>query len=442
MSLALAGVLAALPAAAQWTRVDTNGLTPGPNGILVGSVAANEAAVFATSGQPQRLYRSDDDGGSWTRVAAVPDPAGFPTVFTTGQTVLVHDITFTSGSILHVSTDGGATWAQRTAPPPLDVAVNINTVARVDLPAGRSHAFVVNQNPNRLFVTHDDFATVEPALPDLAIDQIVSNGRVLLAVPLRTTNPISYYRSADGGRTWTVAYTGALAADAAFASRDSLFVVRLAPTATNPTRVALFGSPDGTTFPELAVLSSGPSSVIESSPEHSAVYFSFRLSVHGGRSPQSIRAGFPEQTTGPVVTACHSNAGSGTNRALSSRAVYLIASCDDTGAYVAGALYRHEVVGATVAGEAAPDAGGVALRVAGNPARDRARVTVSLDAPASARLVLVDAQGRGVATVADRALPAGETPLTLVTSGLAPGVYWLRLEAAGRVATEAVTVVR
>ena len=407
----------------------------------MGSVAANETAVFATSGQPQALYRSTDDGGSWARVAAVPDPVGGPTVFTAGQTVLVHDVGFAANSILHVSADGGATWTQRPAPPPL-LDTPINTLARADTPLSRSHAFVVSQNPNRLFVTHDDFATVEAALPDLAVDQVVSNGRVLLALPLRTTNPISYYRSDDGGRTWTTAYTGALAADTAFPTRDSLFVYRLTPSGTNFSQTTIFGSPDGTAFPALAVVPNGPVTAIESSPEHSAVYHSFQLSVHGGRSPQSIRAGFPQQVFGPITFACHGDGGTGFNRALSSRFVYLMASCDETGASTLQSLWRHPVVGATVAGEAPTPGTGLALRVDGNPVRTQAAVVVTLAAPAEATVALVDARGRQVATLARRALPAGETRLPLPTAGLAPGVYWLRLSAAGGQAVRPVTVVR
>lgn len=432
----LCAATVALPAAAQWTRIDTNGLPVGGSGLRVASVAANETALFVTNGQPQALYRSLDDGASWARVTAVPEPAsGFSTVLTAGQTVLVQ--AGAPGAALHVSTDGGATWTARPAPPPLDVSVL--TLARAETPAGRSHAFISGETTPRLYVSHDDFATVLPALPDLAVDQVVSNGSEMLAIPTRTTSTISYYRSADGGRTWTVVSTLPLAADTAYPTRDSLFVLRLTPSFPDLTRSTVYGSPDGSAFPQLFVLPAGPRGVIESSPDHSAVYFSFVLSVHGGRSYQAINAGFPMQ---PGVGACHTEAGPGFNRALTSRFVYLMASCDETGASVFSALYRHPVVGATVAGDAGPDALVGALRVAGNPVRGRAAVTVSLEAPADARLVLVDAQGRRVATLAERTLPAGETAVGFVTSGLAPGVYWLRLEADGRVATRPVTVVR
>ena len=431
--LALAA-LAAAPASAQWTRVDTNGLPSGAGGVRVWSVATTEASVFVTNGSPQALWRSDDDGGSWSRVAAVPEPAsGVATVLSAQQTVLVQE---GSGGGLHVSTDGGATWTARPAPPPLDVS--ILTLARAETAAGRSHAFIAGQNPNRLFVTHDDFATVEPALADLPVDQVISNGREMLAIPTRTTSTISYYRSADGGRTWTAVATQPLAADTAFPTRDSLFVARLTPSGTQFTRMTIYGSPDGSAFPQLFVWPGGPRGVIESSPDHSAVYFSFVLSVHGGRNYQAITAGFPSR---PGLGLCHTEAGPGFNRALTSRFVYLMASCDETGTPVFSALYRHPVVGATVAGEAAPSAGALTLRVT-NPARGAATAAVGLEAAADARLTLLDALGRRVALVAECALPAGETRLSVPLGGLAPGVYWLRLDAYGQQAVRALTVVR
>ena len=433
---------AAAPASAQWQRIDTNGLPVGGSGIRVASVAATESAVFVTAGQPNTLWRSTDDGTTWARVTAVPAPAsGVATVYAAGRTVLVQETA--PSAQLHVSTDGGATWTSRAATAPFDVP--IATLAHpVTTSGGRSHAFVAGSNPNRLHVTHDDFATTAPALAETAIDQIVSNGRVFLALPLRTNQTMTYQRSLDGGRTWSVAYTGALAADTAYPSRDSLLVFRLTPSGTNFTQGTIFGSRDATAFPALDIVPSGPSTVIESSPEHSAVYHTFRLSVQAGRASQTIRSNFPAQRFGTVSFVCHGDGGTGTNRALSSRYVYLMSSCDETGASTLQSLWRHPVSGASVA--AAPAvrvrSAGLSLeRPAPHPVRGAAGVYFHLDVPAAdARLVLRDALGRTVRVLHEGTAAAGDTRAVLDTRGLAAGVYAVTLTAGGQAATQRVVV--
>ncbi|HEX8386525.1 MAG TPA: T9SS type A sorting domain-containing protein [Rubricoccaceae bacterium] len=84
--------------------------------------------------------------------------------------------------------------------------------------------------------------------------------------------------------------------------------------------------------------------------------------------------------------------------------------------------------------------GGLSLAVA-NPVRGTARVRFTTETAGPARLALYDALGRQVALLAD-GVAVGPQSATLVTAGLAPGVYLLRLEAAGEVLTQTVSVVR
>lgn len=85
----------------------------------------------------------------------------------------------------------------------------------------------------------------------------------------------------------------------------------------------------------------------------------------------------------------------------------------------------------------------VALRAAyPNPFAVRTTLTVALPEPARVRLRIVDVLGREVAILTDRDLPAGTHRLDWQPEGLASGTYVARLEAAGRVRTAKLVLVR
>jgi len=84
----------------------------------------------------------------------------------------------------------------------------------------------------------------------------------------------------------------------------------------------------------------------------------------------------------------------------------------------------------------------LSLSAAPNPARGALTVHYDLAAPARVRVAVYDALGRRVAAPADADAPAGTGAVALDVSGLAPGVYVLRVEAGSEVATRRVTVVR
>lgn len=77
-----------------------------------------------------------------------------------------------------------------------------------------------------------------------------------------------------------------------------------------------------------------------------------------------------------------------------------------------------------------------------NPAVGFARMDLELAEAADVRVTVVDLMGRTVATLAEGLRPAGTTTLEMSTAGLAAGVYVLRVEAGGAVATRRMTVVR
>ncbi|MEM1055941.1 MAG: choice-of-anchor Q domain-containing protein [Bacteroidota bacterium] len=76
-----------------------------------------------------------------------------------------------------------------------------------------------------------------------------------------------------------------------------------------------------------------------------------------------------------------------------------------------------------------------------NPMRGGAQVVYALDTPQVVRLSLVDARGRELAVLIEGAQAAGEHGVAL-PSGLAPGVYLLRLGTEAGAVTQRVTVVR
>ena len=83
----------------------------------------------------------------------------------------------------------------------------------------------------------------------------------------------------------------------------------------------------------------------------------------------------------------------------------------------------------------------IRLRVpAPNPSADGARVTIELGAAASVRLVVVDALGREISVLADRAFTVGTHDVSI--PALAPGVYHVRLTSGDVSAVRTLTVVR
>ncbi|WP_420455910.1 DUF1501 domain-containing protein [Rubrivirga sp.] len=96
----------------------------------------------------------------------------------------------------------------------------------------------------------------------------------------------------------------------------------------------------------------------------------------------------------------------------------------------------------TVDAAPAPPADGLRLSVAPNPVAGRARIAVTLDAPALATVEVADVGGRTVRVLHDRALAAGDHAIAFDSAGLAAGLYLVRLRTPGASRTVTVTVVR
>jgi len=108
----------------------------------------------------------------------------------------------------------------------------------------------------------------------------------------------------------------------------------------------------------------------------------------------------------------------------------------------AGRLNVARLLGATVAGEAAPTAG-VSLAVGPTPTAGDAVATLRLDAPsARVRVEVVDALGRRVAVVHDGPLAAGAHRLGVAAGRLPAGVYRVRAVAGETSLAHALVVTR
>ena len=95
----------------------------------------------------------------------------------------------------------------------------------------------------------------------------------------------------------------------------------------------------------------------------------------------------------------------------------------------------------SIATEGGPASEALDLHVWPNPASTAATLRVTLDAPATVRLVVTDALGRDVLTDV-RALAAGPQTLAVDAARLAPGVYVVRVAAGVRVGTHRLVVSR
>lgn len=92
--------------------------------------------------------------------------------------------------------------------------------------------------------------------------------------------------------------------------------------------------------------------------------------------------------------------------------------------------------------EVSKDATSRWLMLAPNPSYRIARLSYVVSKAGDVRISLYDAIGRLIKTLVDETKPAGEYSLTLNNHSLAAGVYFIRVEMADEVTTEAMTIVK
>ncbi len=100
-------------------------------------------------------------------------------------------------------------------------------------------------------------------------------------------------------------------------------------------------------------------------------------------------------------------------------------------------------LGLTTSGESAPpNTAGLVLTVAPNPIRGAANVRYTLPHPGSAQFIVYDVLGREVLWVVEEATVTGPHEARFDMSGLAGGLYLVRLETQDGAVTRLITVVR
>jgi photosystem II stability/assembly factor-like uncharacterized protein len=203
---------------ATWTQVYTNNPNlPGAGDTLPLSGTKNgitflDALHGWVGGQQPMpgffyLYATQDGGATWEQ-QALPLPTGFetamtevdaPIFFTAQDGILpVHLLAEPSSSVYYVTHDAGLTW---TATFPLNINARFNASSLLDL-------FLWDGGPN-LYVSHNTGLTWSSVATNVNVTDTLglyqfadtTNGWMLTS---DATGHTTFYRTTDGGATWTV----------------------------------------------------------------------------------------------------------------------------------------------------------------------------------------------------------------------------------------------
>ena len=249
-----------------------------------------------------------------------------------------------------------------------------------------------------------------------------------------------FYRAADAT---SIAFTLSGVTSSGAETRDEAAIVRLLPDALDgwDARDASKLTPPAGAY---ALLS--PVTARDGAATRTAV-----TSLPTDGQARTVPLAFLATDAGAYTLAWDATLASGTGASLRDLATGVVTDLEaqDHYAFTSGAAdwtERFELVlsprGATATEEAAGTDGLRVLAPRPNPARGTSEVAVELGAPQHVRADLFDALGRRVARVYDAAAPAGALALRLDVSGLAPGVYVLRVSGDTATATRTVTVAR
>jgi photosystem II stability/assembly factor-like uncharacterized protein len=402
VGVAREGVLRSTDGGQTWSAV----LVPA---LIHGLVAHPSGAIFV-AGWPG-IFRSLDDGATWERVhipiitwdmGNCPGSASFTehlalSVGSDGGLVAIGNYDYGGvycqpAGFVQRSTDGGQTWSFTPllsafgAYPvlALDAARHLTGLVDGVLRCGEGF-YCGYQAATDLGAAAAVFARAET--PEGSHVYVGTSGQTLDEWKADTLGSARHgngaFRSADGGATWE----------------------RVADGLLNTTVTALVALPDGRV---LGGTYAGGVHV---------------TTAPGGLAWAAVNDGLPESPARSILTLALGPGGR---------------------AYAATKAGLFRTTGPLVAGEAGPDTpGALALRTPRpNPARGTTTVGYTLRAPSTVRLDVLDVTGRGVAVLAEGPRRAGAHEAALDASGLAPGVYVVRLSAGGAVRTRRLVVAR
>ena len=229
-----------------WKTSDTGNtwapMTDGAAGLNHGAIALDRSfpeVVYAGTGEYTQgstgvgILRSLDGGLNWSVLASSTTLSG-----QCSGIAVVSGATATSPAAIHWtgttgyrrSTNGGVTW---TTPIPLDCS----SLAVDPVNAQRVFVGVRSSGIRRSLDGGATFATLAGGLPTTGFDRIViaqcrGTPAVLYAAYASGSDIVGFYRTADGGDTWTL-----LAATPNFASPQAWYDISVGVDPSNPNRV-------------------------------------------------------------------------------------------------------------------------------------------------------------------------------------------------------------
>lgn len=444
-------LLAARSAAAQWVN-QTSGL-PQYWGInFISIVDANNVWATAQDDGPNNLsgtnptntyIRTTNGGTTWT-VGTIPDAANLSvvSVAATSPTVawIASDDYNNGGARLYYTADGGTTWTRQLSTGFTSPASSIDGV----LAFSPTQAVVVGDaapgNTFEIYTTTNGGTTWTAATTPARLDAYEFGiSTTVVTVPGPDPGARSCWmgtfsgrvlRSTDSGLTWTAALTG-LDAVTALAFSDAKNGI-----ATNYTASSTFGM--------IAVTSDGGVTWKVSKP--SGRFFPTCLAGVPGRANTYVSLGFDGSNTSNGAGSSYSTDGGLTWTAIDALKHYTVAFLNSSTGYsggfaaspTSGGMYRGSLPAAALATTAARPLAG--LGVYPNPASEGFTVAVPAVADAAqVQATLYNALGQAVARQ-QASLPPTGGQLHFPTTGLAAGLYTLRVQAGDRVASQPVSL--
>ncbi|MFZ1080555.1 MAG: T9SS type A sorting domain-containing protein [Candidatus Kryptoniota bacterium] len=182
-------VLSANLSTAQWEQV--NGLP----GTVVESIAVSGAKIFVST--EAGIFASTDYGTNWSTAAILPSSGGFGGLLAINGMCLI-----ALSEWIYLSTDNGASWTKKTAPP-------IGTDAETAICSSGSNLFVGTMYDG-VFISSDSGATWKAcgAAPSGIFAGDVTAFALSDSNFFVATSGLGVFLSTDNGKTWAQRDTG------------------------------------------------------------------------------------------------------------------------------------------------------------------------------------------------------------------------------------------
>ncbi|GAB5534819.1 MAG: hypothetical protein Rubg2KO_10680 [Rubricoccaceae bacterium] len=417
--LLLLTLLAAAPASAQWTRIDTNyGVADAYATNLVGADASHlMAAVLAGQPVPNRfvILRSADDGETWAETFSGFN-GGVRGTFL-GQIEGQMALLVTGGGLTAIllSDDSGATWTETAARIP---SSQTTSIARI----GTTY-IVVGSNPS--YRSTDGGASWSTLGENQQMSSVLTfRGRFY------ALSSIGQLHQLDGD-AWTLVNFGSPFATNLWVEGIELWVKASASS--------LYASSDGAAWSAETTTEPTQWGRVIAAPDDGAPWFlhnqsgalDLLLSDDDGATGTSIADGYPRDANNAICLS---------NYAVTPSAVIGNAwACSFTDQSQNG-VFRYTLGPGPIARADGPETQSLAIELA-NPTQGGSPVTIRQLEAGDLAVMLFDALGRRVASLIEATPRAGETVATL-PQGLAPGVYVVRAVSGEQVASRTFTTVR